>query len=139
MLLSNAYFCPIRRTKKAIVAAAQRGVKFILLNNAADVHDGFGKFMGFTGHGYVRRRLRKHVPEGSLRLFEWHANPKQTMCSIHQKVACFGDTGPVWIGSANLDAVSAKRNFETVMVHRRYGGAVAFRRAVSTKTWRKTT
>lgn len=115
VLLSNAYFCPIPRTREAIMAAAARGVKFIILNNSATVHDRFGSLMGFTGHG-VMRRLWKHCPPGSLRLFEWNPDPQNTLCSIHQKVACFGDTGPVWVGSANLDAVSANRNFETVML-----------------------
>ena len=113
--VSNAFFSPLKSTRKAMIAATQRGVTFVFLNNSHDVHDYFGKFMGFIAHG-VMRRLIKACPDNSIRLYEWHSSSTDSLCSIHQKVTVFGDDGPVWIGSANLDTVSADRNHESVML-----------------------
>ncbi len=115
VFISNAFFSPPKSTRKALVAAARRGVEIMILNNAASVHDRFGSFMGFIAHG-VMRRLIKQCPPGSMRLFEWHSSPADSLCSIHQKITIFGDDGPVWVGSANLDNVSAERNHESVML-----------------------
>ena len=115
VLISNAFFSPLKATRKAMIAATKRGVRFVILNNAADVHDGFGSFMGFISHA-VMRRLFRQVSPGSMRLYEWHSSPSDSLCSIHQKITVFGDTGPVWVGSANLDTVSAERNHESVLL-----------------------
>ena len=46
----------------------------------------------------------------------WHGNAKRNEGSLHQKIARFGAKGPVLVGSANLDPLSANVNSEVVAV-----------------------
>lgn len=51
-----------------------------------------------------------------MALYQRIARPDLGEVMIHCKVASFGTTGPVVIGSANLDAQSGEHNSEAVLV-----------------------
>jgi phosphatidylserine/phosphatidylglycerophosphate/cardiolipin synthase-like enzyme len=120
--ISNGYFLPSKRLRKAMIAAAKRGVKFHLLINGLDVHESAAQYTASAFRDELRS-LFKHIPESQLIVEEWHGNPERNEGAIHQKMAKFGDgeDAPMAGGSANLDPLSLNHNTETVVImkHRR--------------------
>jgi phosphatidylserine/phosphatidylglycerophosphate/cardiolipin synthase-like enzyme len=111
--LSSAFFFPTQRMRDAIESAAARGVKFKLLLNSTDAVDpGFRTVA--QGANWLYRVLQAACPPGALDIREWHGDPTRGVSSLHQKLALFGDKGPVLIGSSNLDVQSLKLNSEGV-------------------------
>ena len=52
----------------------------------------------------------------NFHLYEWNAQPGKGLETLHHKVASFGKSGPVVIGSFNLDAQSIFHNTESVIL-----------------------
>lgn len=113
--MSSAYFLPSPRIQKAMAEATHRGVRFELFNNGKDSTDASARTVYPAGHSVLRSILKRSAP-GSIVVREFTGNDLRNQGSIHQKVASFGKTGPVVVGSANLDTLSAKVNGETIAV-----------------------
>lgn len=90
IVIANAYFFPGRRFRRALVDAAERGVKIILL------------LQGLADHPvqqYATRALYPFFLERGIRLFEYHRSV------LHAKVAVV-DGCWVTVGSSNIDVFS---------------------------------
>jgi phosphatidylserine/phosphatidylglycerophosphate/cardiolipin synthase-like enzyme len=109
--LETAYFSPSKRLRKALRNALERGVRVTILSNSDETNDisvvadaGRAAYLAFLEiDGVValfERLMRQDLGEGTL----------------HSKVASFGTTGPIIVGSANLDAQSALHNSEGVLL-----------------------
>ncbi|MCM8565755.1 cardiolipin synthase ClsB [Thauera linaloolentis] len=90
LVIANAYFFPGRRFRQALIDAAGRGVRVILL------------LQGVADHPlqrYATRALYPYFLKHGIRLFEYHRS------QLHAKVAVVdGDWATV--GSSNIDAFS---------------------------------
>ena len=113
--LSTAFFLPPRRLVKDMLAAARRGVKFRMLLNAPEVPGREFKVVARAAQSLYRMLLRT-APPGSIDIYSWHGSPGDGVSSIHQKLAAFGDHGPVMVGSSNADAQSLRWNSEGVVL-----------------------
>ena len=94
--LTNAYFAPNRQLRKAMIAAARRGVDVRLI------------VPSFTDSGlilYASRSSYDELLEGGVRIFE------QRYALLHAKTAVI-DTALSMVGSANLDMRSFLHNNE---------------------------
>jgi len=102
IVIANAYFLPGMALRRALVAAAQRGVRVVLL------------LQGRSDHPLVReasRALYRNFLEAGVEIREYHAS------FMHAKVAVIDD---VWatVGSSNIDPFSLwlAREANVVMV-----------------------
>lgn len=100
IVIANAYFLPGRRLRHALVEAAGRGVRVILL------------LQGRADHPFVRlasRALYRHFLEQGVEIREYHAS------FMHAKVAVVDG---VWatVGSSNIDPFSLWLSYEANVV-----------------------
>ncbi len=96
VLMANAYFLPDRRVRRALAAAARRGVSLrILVQGRSDIHSVW----------YAARYRYDYLLRHGVRLFE-HAGS-----ILHAKTACVDG---VWsaVGSYNMDHRSLHHNLE---------------------------
>lgn len=102
--IANAYFLPGLRFRHALVDAAQRGVRVVLI------------MQGHTDHPLYRaasRALYRHFLDNGVEIFEYHAS------ELHAKVAVV-DGRWATVGSSNIDPFSLLLAREAnVMVHDR--------------------
>ena len=90
VLIANAYFFPGIRFRRALAAAARRGVKVTLL------------LQGKTDHPllrYATRALYRQALQSGIRVFEYHRS------FMHAKVAVIDDDWAT-VGSSNIDPFS---------------------------------
>ena len=110
--LSNAYLLPCGKLRRAILKAADRGVKFAMLSNAPDSAEFEGRIIGNAGHALYRYFLSHSKYPENFRFYEFFGNPAVGLNALHQKTAIFGDNGPAAVASFNLDAQSQEFNKE---------------------------
>jgi cardiolipin synthase len=119
VLIANAYFVPGRKMRHALVAAAQRGVKVVLL-----LQGRYESFMQFYGARAVYGTLLRH----GVHIYEYSSS------YLHGKVAVI-DRRWATVGSSNLDPLSLllareanvvveDKAFATAL-HERLQGAIA--------------
>ncbi|MEW5770636.1 MAG: cardiolipin synthase ClsB [Pseudomonadota bacterium] len=90
IFIANAYFLPGLRFRHALVEAAQRGVRVVLI------------MQGYTDHPLYRaasRALYRHFLENGVEVFEYHAS------ELHAKAAVV-DGRWATVGSSNIDPFS---------------------------------
>jgi cardiolipin synthase len=90
VLLANAYFVPGGRLRRALLAAARRGVRVRVLLQ--------GKYEGFMQY-HAARPVYKQLLDGGVELREY------TLSALHAKVAVV-DGQWATVGSSNLDPLS---------------------------------
>ncbi|MEW6430596.1 MAG: phospholipase D-like domain-containing protein [Myxococcota bacterium] len=96
IFLTHAYFVPPRKVLKALIHAAQRGVRVALVLAAStDV-----KLVLYAARGLYPRLLKNGVE-----VYEWKGRV------LHAKTAVVDGTWST-VGSANLDAMSLRHNLE---------------------------
>ncbi|MCP5278304.1 MAG: cardiolipin synthase ClsB [Thiobacillus sp.] len=104
IFIANAYFLPGLRFRRALVAAAQRGVRVVLI------------MQGYTDHPLYRaasRALYRHFLENGVEIFEYNAT------ELHAKAAVV-DARWATVGSSNIDPLSLLLAREAnVVVHDR--------------------
>lgn len=90
ILIANAYFLPGRRFRRALVDAARRGVRVVLL------------MQGRTDHRFYQlaaRALYRYFLENGVEIHEYHSG------FLHAKVAVVDETWAT-VGSSNIDPFS---------------------------------
>lgn len=104
IFIANAYFLPGLRFRHALVQAAQRGVRVVLI------------MQGYTDHPLYRaasRALYRHFLENGVEIFEYNAT------ELHAKAAVV-DARWATVGSSNIDPLSLLLAREAnVVVHDR--------------------
>lgn len=100
IVIANAYFFPGRRFRHALVAAAQRGVRVVLLLQGVGDH---------PVQMHATRALYPFLLEQGIRLFEYHRS------HLHAKVAVV-DQRWATVGSSNIDVFSLLLAREANMV-----------------------
>ncbi len=123
IIICNAYFIPSPDFVEAIRAAANRGVRVIILSNSPETND--LPAMSMVGRSYFKDILaineddRTRENGGSVQIWEWYGRrydrDRQTEGTIHAKYAVF-DRRHALVGSYNLDPRSEKLNSETAVV-----------------------
>ena len=118
--IANAYLLPRRDIRRALVAAADRGVNVELVINSTESPEWEACLLARAAHSFFRTMLRKTKCPEKFTFYEFTGNPLSGHNAMHQKIACFGDHGPCIVGSSNLDEQSLKYNREVVALI--YGG-----------------
>jgi phosphatidylserine/phosphatidylglycerophosphate/cardiolipin synthase-like enzyme len=123
VIICNAYFIPSAGFIDALKAAADRGVRVIILTNSPETND--LPELTMVGRSYYKNILAiNEAPEtkksgGSVHIWEWHGRrydqAQQTEGTIHAKYAVF-DRRFSLVGSYNLDPRSETLNSETALV-----------------------
>ncbi|MDH4172588.1 MAG: cardiolipin synthase ClsB [Betaproteobacteria bacterium] len=90
ILIANAYFFPGRRFRQALAAAAQRGVRVVLLVQG---------LVEYLVPHYASRALFGTLLDAGIRIEEYHYS------FLHAKVAVF-DSRQACVGSSNIDPFS---------------------------------
>jgi cardiolipin synthase len=90
ILIANAYFFPGRRFRQALVAAARRGVRVVLLVQG---------LVEYVVPHYASRALFGTLLDAGIRIEEYHYS------FLHAKVAVF-DCCRACVGSSNIDPLS---------------------------------
>ncbi len=90
ILIANAYFLPGRRFRQALVDAAARGVRVMLVLQGRSDHRVFQ---------LVERALYRYFLESGIEIFEFHAS------ELHAKAAVI-DQSWATVGSSNIDPFS---------------------------------
>ena len=90
VLIANAYFLPGRKIRKALIHAAQRGVKVKLL-----LHGGYEYFMQY----HASRPVYRALLAAGVEIYEYSAG------FLHAKVAVVDERWAT-VGSSNLDPLS---------------------------------
>lgn len=108
IILANAYFLPGRRFRHALVQAARRGVRVVLL------------MQGRTDHRFYQlaaRALYRHFLDNGVEVYEHHG------VFLHAKVAVVDDDWAT-VGSSNIDPFSLllSREANLVVRDRRFAG-----------------
>jgi cardiolipin synthase len=104
ILIANAYFLPGRRFRQALVDAAARGVKVVLVLQGRTDHPVFQ---------LVERALYRYFLENRIAIYEFHAS------ELHAKAAVV-DGAWATVGSSNIDPFSLFMAREAnVVVHDR--------------------
>lgn len=124
IILANAYFLPGRRFRHALVQAAKRGVRVVLL------------MQGRTDHRFYQlaaRALYRHFLDNGVEIHEYHAG------FLHAKAATVDDDWAT-VGSSNIDPFSLllSREANLVVRDRQFTGELraSLQRALSTGTHR---
>ncbi|MCX7672797.1 MAG: cardiolipin synthase ClsB [Thiobacillaceae bacterium] len=102
IILANAYFLPGRRFRRALVRAAARGVRVVLL------------MQGYTDHPFYKlaaRALYRRFLDHGVEIREYHAG------FLHAKVAVVDDDWAT-VGSSNIDPFSLLLSREANLVVR---------------------
>jgi cardiolipin synthase len=90
ILIANAYFMPGVRFRHALIDAARRGVRVVLLMQGRSDH---------PVYQLAARALYRHFLENGLEVYEYHAT------ELHAKVAVIDGTWAT-VGSSNIDPFS---------------------------------
>jgi len=109
--LETAYFSPTKRLRKALRSALERGARVTVLSNSDETND-----ISVVADAGRAAYLAFLEIDGVLALFERLVRHDLGEGTLHSKVASFGTTGPIIVGSANLDAQSALHNSEGVLL-----------------------
>ena len=124
IVLANAYFLPGRRFRHALVQAARRGVRVVLL------------MQGRTDHRFYQlaaRALYRHFLDNGVEIHEYHSG------FLHAKVATVDDDWAT-VGSSNIDPFSLllSREANLVVHDRRFTAELraSLQRALATGTHR---
>lgn len=107
----NAYFIPYGDVRKAIAAAVDRHVHLLVLTNSNESSD--EKIITDASRSTFYALLKR---DPTVQLYEHKSRPEIGAKQLHTKAASFGRIGPVIIGSFNMDAWSAERNSEDVVM-----------------------
>ncbi|MBK8011128.1 MAG: phosphatidylserine/phosphatidylglycerophosphate/cardiolipin synthase family protein [Deltaproteobacteria bacterium] len=114
--LVSPFFLPTDRLLDAIKSAAERGVKFVIVQNHNRSAEAAFRIVARAARD-LNRRLLRDFP-GQIKVFYWAGNERRGLSSSHQKIAQFGVGGPILFGSSNLDARSLVHNTEgAILVH----------------------
>ncbi len=116
--LTSACYYPTAVIEKDIISAANRGVKFDILVNAADTTDPEMGELAITASCRYKY-IVENSPPNSIQFYSWHtSNPSMGVSSIHQKVLSFGNDmeDPFIVGSSNLDSASLLRTSENILL-----------------------
>jgi cardiolipin synthase A/B len=109
--IETAYFSPTKRIRVALRSALERGARVTILSNSDETND-----IGVVADAGRAAYLAFLELDGILALFERLVRSDIGEGTLHSKVASFGTTGPIIVGSANLDAQSALHNSEGVLL-----------------------
>ncbi len=110
IFFSTPYFAPSKELREAMKGHMANGGTVSVLTNSSDTSD----ITIITDAG--RYSARDLMENDRFRLYERIPRPDIGEGMLHQKVASFGTSGPMLIGSANLDAQSFVHNGEAVIV-----------------------
>ena len=108
--IETAYFAPSTLVRDRLRAALERGSRVAVVSNLATNDTA----PVAEGTWFVYHALLDIEP--TVALYQRIARPDLGEVMIRCKVASFGTTGPVVIGSANLDAQSGEHNSEAILV-----------------------
>ena len=108
--IETAYFAPSELVRGRLRAALERGARVAVISNLATNDTA----PVAEGTWFVYHALLEIDPTAAL--YQRIARPDLGEVMIHCKVASFGTSGPVVVGSANLDAQSGEHNSEAVLV-----------------------
>jgi cardiolipin synthase len=118
--VETAYFAPSPLTLRTLAHAARDGhTVTVISNSAASVDVPFVVDASKVAFASIARRAKEAA------FYEWI--PAAGLQTLHSKFATFGTCGPVIIGSANLDGLSAEHDSEAVVMVE----DVAFRREIA--------
>jgi cardiolipin synthase len=108
ILIANAYFLPGRRFRQALVEAAARGVRVVLVLQGRSDHRAFQ---------LVERALYRYFLENGIEIHEFHAS------ELHAKAAVIDETWAT-VGSSNIDPFSLMlaREANVVVFDRAFAG-----------------
>jgi len=106
--VETAYFAPTPPTFRALRHAARSGRPLSVVTNSAHTVD-----VPFIADAAEAAYLGLLEVAPDAHLYVWRGAPGHA--TLHSKVALFGQCGPVVIGSANLDGLSAEHNSEGVV------------------------
>jgi cardiolipin synthase len=115
ILIANAYFLPGRRFRKALLLAAQRGVKVSLLLQGRSDHVLFH---------YATQALYDRMLAAGVRVYEYD------QAELHAKVAVVDDDWAT-VGSSNIDPFSLLLAREANLVVRDAGFAAELRASLT--------
>jgi cardiolipin synthase len=109
IVVETAYFAPAPRTLGALRRAARGGRPLTVISNSGSSVD-----VPFVVQAseIAFDSIARAAPDA--RFLHWVPSPG--METLHSKFASFGACGPVIIGSANLDGLSAEHNSEAVVL-----------------------
>jgi len=125
VVIGNAYFVPTPSTRLAVIAAAKRCVRVVLLSNGAETNDTPG--INAMGRSYYSELLAVNqsaavkacTQPAGVEIWEWMGkkagDAKQTQGLYHAKYAIVDRTISL-VGSYNLDPRSERHNSETAIV-----------------------
>lgn len=106
--ITNAYFLPTEKFRKALIKAAKRGVDVRILTNSVATND-----LPILSQG--GRKSYRELLKGGVRIYELRKDNPGKFTTLHTKAAVFdGEAGT--IGSHNLDPRSFNLNSEDTMV-----------------------
>ena len=106
--ITNAYFIPTKKFRKALVDAAKRGVDVRVLSNSVGTND-------LPLITQAARQDYRELLEGGVRLYEMKKDNSGDFTTLHTKGSVF-DGEVSTVGSHNLDPRSFKLNNEDTMV-----------------------
>ena len=112
--IENAYLLPRGNLRRALVAAADRGVIIEIVINATNSAEKEARLLAKAAHSLFRKLLRHARCPENFHFYEFCGNPDAGFNAMHQKVASFGEHGPYIVGSSNLDEQSLRFNKEVV-------------------------
>ena len=111
IIIANAYFLPGRRFRQALLSAARRGVRVVLLLQAR---------VEYVLVDYATRALYGQLLNGGIEIHEYHAS------FMHSKVAVI-DGHWATVGSSNIDPFSLLLSHEANVVVNDHGFASELR------------
>ncbi|MCC6808257.1 MAG: phosphatidylserine/phosphatidylglycerophosphate/cardiolipin synthase family protein [Deltaproteobacteria bacterium] len=108
--IENAYFVPTPKIRRALIAAAERGVHVRIMTNSAEASD--LSIESYAGRYWYKDLLKAAeklpAPHGSIEIHEMKTR------MLHAKTASFDGTYVI-VGSANLNHRSMRHDSETVV------------------------
>jgi cardiolipin synthase len=111
VFIATAYFAPSKRIRDAILEHTQHGGSVTVLTNSLESNN--HPILSVAAN-YAALDIMRQTD--LFKLYEWIPRPEAGEQTMHQKVASFGLSGPVIIGSFNLDAQSAIHNTESAVL-----------------------
>lgn len=106
--ITNAYFIPTKKFRKALIDAAKRGVDVRVLTNSVGTND-------LPLITQAARQDYREMLKGGVRLYELKKDNPGNFTTLHTKGAVF-DAEVSTVGSHNLDPRSFNLNSEDTMV-----------------------
>lgn len=109
IVVETAYFAPSPKTLAVLRRAAKAGHPLTVISNSGSSVD--VPFI-VSASEIAFESIARVAPDA--RFYLW--NPTPSFQTLHSKFASFGACGPVILGSANLDGLSAEHNSEAVVL-----------------------